>query len=182
MGFESSTVTANVSDAGIYSKFLNCYGNKNMLMAGRGWEISGGYFHRIEAQAASQRGRIANVTIKHWEANFPGAGGYFDNGAATAWRNIYDEVAVAYTYPHKPRVGITVGATPFTWQNTTGGHVEIIMQTGTVSQVRILRGGDGWLNPVAIPGKHLLAPNDSIEVAYSVAPGMSYVPHNSFQG
>ncbi len=89
---------------------------------------------------------------------------------------------LAYVYPYASRTNITVGASPFTWENTTGQYVEVIMQTGTVTQVRILRTTDNWLNPTAIPGKHLLAPSDQIEVSYSSVPGMSYLPHNGFQG
>lgn len=87
-----------------------------------------------------------------------------------------------YVYPLKDRTAIVVGASPFSWVNTTGQYVEVVLQTGTVSQIRILRSGDTWLNPTAVPGKHLLAPTDTIEVSYSVAPTMSYVPHNGFQG
>lgn len=190
MGFESVPVTANISDGGTYTKYLNCYANKSVLLAGTGIEISGGFFHRIEMQAAANRCRVYSVHVKNWESTFPGTGGFVISGSATSpeWRNIYDINAAAYVYPHRSRTGITVGASPFQWLNNTGQYVEVVIQTGTISQVLVRRnsvggvGGDTWLNPITVPNKHLLAPNDILEVSYSVSPGMSYVPHNGFQG
>ena len=184
MGFESPNSTANVSDAGTYSRYQNCYSNKQVYLQGRGIEISGGYFQRIEIQAIAVKCRVKDVTLKHWNGAFAGqvVGGFFDSGSQTEWKSLYDEVAAAYIYPLASRSGIAVTASPFQWTNTTGQYVEVILQTGTVTQIRILRSTDSWLNPTAIPGKHLLAPTDIIEVSYSAAPQMSYVPHNGFQG
>lgn len=80
------------------------------------------------------------------------------------------------------RAGITVGASPFEWKNTTGRYVEVVIQSGTVTQVRGMRGTDTWLRPTAVPGIHLVAPGDRLEISYSALPGVSYVPHNSLQG
>jgi hypothetical protein len=89
---------------------------------------------------------------------------------------------LAYVYPLKDRTNIVVGASPFTWRNETGQYVEVVVQAGTVSQIRQLRGTDNWLKPAASPTVHMLPPLDSIEVSYSSAPTMSYVPHNGFPG
>lgn len=177
--FESSASTADIGDGGISTQFINIYSSKAILLQGRGAKVSGGFFERIEIQAGATKNCIENVTFNHWAS---GAGGFYDSGTATEWKNLYDEDAAKFVYPLKDRTGIAVGATPFQWTNTTGQYVEVILQTGVVTQIRILRGTDSWLNPTAIPGKHLLAPTDIIEVSYSAAPGMSYVPHNGFQG
>lgn len=87
-----------------------------------------------------------------------------------------------YVYPLKSRTGISLGASPFTWANTTGQYVEVIVQSGTVTQIRQGRDGDFWLKPNVSATCHLLPPGDQIEVSYSVAPTISYVPHNGFQG
>jgi hypothetical protein len=79
------------------------------------------------------------------------------------------------------RTSITVGASPFEWKNTTGRYVEVAIQTGTLTQVRGMRGSDTWLRPTTVPGTYLVAPGDRLEVSYSALPGMSYLPHNPFQ-
>lgn len=89
---------------------------------------------------------------------------------------------VANIYPLKDRVSITVGASPFLWENETGQYVDVVMQTGTVSEVLIYRNGSTFVASTAIPGRHQLAPSDKIRVEYSVTPLMSYLPQNGFQG
>jgi hypothetical protein len=88
----------------------------------------------------------------------------------------------AYSYPLAARVAITVGSSPFTWTNTTGQYVEVVILTGTVSSVNRLRHGVSFEAPVSMPGSHLLAPTDKLEVTYSSLPVMGYLPHNGFQG
>lgn len=179
VGFENPAATADIGDGGIWTHYINIYASKVLLLQGRGAKVSGGYFERIEIQPGAAKNCIENVTINHWES---GAGGFFDSGFATEWKNLWDADQGKFIYPLKDRVGISVTASPFVWANTTGQYVEVVMQTGVPTQVRILRGTDGWLNSTAVPSKHLLAPSDSIEVSYSQAVGMSYVPHNGFQG
>lgn len=183
MGFESPGSVANVSDAGDYTRYHNCYSNKLMRLQGRGAEISGGFFHKIEVQAGAIKNRVKDVTLSHWDNLYPGTGGFFyDESTQTEWKNLYDEIAAAYIYPLASRTGVPVNASPTTWTNNTGGYGEVIIQGGTTTQVRILRGADAWLNPTTTPSKHLLAPSDKIEVSYSVAPQMSFVPYNGFPG
>jgi hypothetical protein len=178
MGFESPKAAANVSDAGIYSRFINCYANKKVILQGRGGEITGGYYQRIEVPAGAVKNHVRNVTLKHWDASFPGTGGYVDAGSATEWENLYDDKAGAYMYPLAPRTKITVTGSPFTYTNNSGQRIEVILQTGVVTQLRTLHGADSWLSPTGIPGAHILAPSESIEVSYSSAPQMSYLPLN----
>ena len=180
VGFENlNASSADVSDNGISSRYINCYSSHKFLIQGRQCIVQGGYFERIQIDAAATKARVEDVTVNHWNT---GAGGFVDNGTATQWSSIYDADATAYIYPHKPRANISVNASPFTWTNSVGSYVEVVLQAGAVSKIRILRGTDSWLNPTAIPGKHLLAPGDSIEVTYSVAPSMSYVPQSGFSG
>lgn len=87
-----------------------------------------------------------------------------------------------HVYPFKSRTSITVGASAFTWTNTTGQYVQVIVQGGTVTQIRQLREGDAWLKPATSPTAHLVAPLEQLEVSYSSAPTMSYTPENGFQG
>lgn len=182
MGFESPNATANVGDAGIYTKYINCYGNNKMLLQGRSILIDGGYYQRIEVQAGAMRCTVKDVTVKHWEESHPGTGGMFDNGTATKWRDVWDSVAGAYVYPQSLRTGIAVGASPFTWTNNTGLPVDLIVQSGVMTQVRRFRGADNWLASKGAPESHFMPPGDAIEFSFEPAnaPTLNYLPQQGF--
>lgn len=180
VAFESAGATADITDSGFSNQFNCCYSLAGVILQGTGAVIAGGLYEWIEVQSGAVKNCVRDIKI-----NYVGgpSGGFTDAGTATEWKNLFDEQAGVYIYPLAPRVSITVGASPFSWTNGTGQYVEVIMQTGTVSQVTRTRpGAAAFLAPVAVPGCHLLAPGDSIEVTYSVAPAMSYLPHNGFQG
>lgn len=178
MGFESPKATANVSDSGVYSKFVNCYANKKIILQGRGGEITGGYFQRIEVLPGAVKNQVRDVTLKHWESSFPGTGGYVNAGTATESKNLFDDKGGVYLSPLATRTKITVTDSPFVYTNSTGQRIRVILQTGAVTQIRTLHGTDSWLSPTAVPGSHVLEPSESIEVSYTSAPQMSYLTLN----
>lgn len=178
MGFESPKATVNVTDAGIYSKFINCYANKKVNLQGRGGEITGGYYQRIEVLPGAVKNHVRDVTLKHWESSFPSTGGFLNLGSDTESRNLFDDKAGVYLYPLPTRSKITVTGSPFIYTNNTGQPIKIILQTGTVTQIRTLHGTDSWLSPTSVPGEHILQPSESIELSYTAVPQMSYVPIN----
>lgn len=175
VGFESTTVTANVSDAGYYTRYTNCYANKNMILQGAGARIDGGYYQRIETQAAANSCIVGPVTVGHWETSFPGTGGFFDSATTTRRGRIYNEVTASYSTQASDRTAIVVGASPFTWTNTSGQRVTVTAQTGTLSQVRQGRNGDFWLTRVTTPNSWDIEPGDLLEFSYSVIPVLSYL-------
>lgn len=179
VGFENLDATADIGDGGISTKYINCYSSQKVLLQGRGCEVLGGYFERIQVDAGAVKNRVINVTVNNWAT---GAGGFVDNGTATEWKNIYDADLAAYVYPLQDRAGITVGASPYRYTNSTGMYQEVIIQAGTVSQILQYRRTDNWQKPIGTYTCHLLAPGDQLDVSYSAIPSMSYVPHNGFQG
>lgn len=240
-----SAATADFSDSGESTRFINGYSAKSVVLQGHGCKIDGGFFERIEVQAGAVKNIVEGVRLNNWRT---GSGGLSDSGTATEWKNLRgttltatfatsvmtvtaatqgkiavgDEVfatgvaagttitsfgtgtggtgtynlstspgtlssrAVStsgYVYPFPARTAIVIGASPFTYTNNTGQYIEVIVQAGTVTQIRQLRDADAWLKPATSPTCHLLAPGDQLEVSYSVIPGsISYVPHNGFQG
>ena len=179
VGFENpAATTAGCADGGLSNKFINCYNSTLHDCQGKKGEINGGYYEKINVNGAALAAfnHIHDCVINHWAT---GSGGFTDTGTGTQWARIYDDDTAAEIYPFKTRSSITVTASPFQYANTTGRVVEVVMQTGTITQVRKIRGADSWLQPTAIPGNHLLLPGDTLEVSYSVAPGMSLVQHNS---
>ena len=73
-------------------------------------------------------------------------------------------------------VSVTAGASPYTYQNTSGSRQNIIVTGGTVTLVEYSRGGTVWFTTGLIAGTVLLNPNDSVRVTYTVAPVMTAVP------
>lgn len=179
VGFENLDATADVADGGESTRYINCYSSQKFIIQGRSCVVQGGYFERIQIDNSASRARVQDVTINNWAT---GAGGFVDNGISTFYSNIYDIDAGSFVYIRKDRVNVSLSASPATWANTTGQFVEFVMQSGTVSQVRMIRGTDSWLLSTSIPNSYLIGPNDSIEISYSVNPVASYVPYNGFQG
>ncbi len=176
---ENAVGIPNLLDAGYYNKLINCYSLNSIVFQGGGAEVSGGLHERIEIQSGATKNVFEGLTVNYLGL---GSGGFFDSGDATEWKNLFDQQAGTYIYPLKARVGISVGASPFTWQNTTRQYIEVIIQSGTLNQVRRYRDGASFLGPVIVPNSIWLAPLEALEVDYSVAPSMSYLPHNGFQG
>lgn len=175
-GFESASSTADISDAGISTKYLGIYSSKSFVLQGRQLRVEGGFFERIELQSDAKHCEIVGVTIKHWNT---GSGGFFDSGFATRYRAIYDSLAGVFVYIKSARASITVGASPFTYTNTSGVPETVILQGGTVSAISVGDGsGDLWTVAFTPPVTHYLRPGDLIRITYSVAPGLSRIRHN----
>lgn len=78
----------------------------------------------------------------------------------------------------KPTVlTVTVGASPFTYQNERDFDMDVIVSGGTVSQVAFSRDGVTFY-PVASATNTTvrLNPGDSVRVTYSVLPTLVLVP------
>lgn len=179
-GFENLNSTADIADAGKSTKFINCYASQNVILQGRSAEISGGYFERILIDSGAIKNRIHDVLINGWAT---GAGGFYDNGTATEWKNIYDNDAGSFIYPLKDRVGLSLSASPCAWQNNTGQYVEVIINGGVVTAATMTRNGITWDLPAGSPNCWLVAPTDVITLTYTGSPTKFwYIPHNGFQG
>lgn len=174
-----SNTTYDVLDSGVYNQYVNCYSLGYVAFQGLGCQINGGIFEKVEFQGGSTKNIIENCTV-----NYAGGvgGGFTDNGDASEWKNLFDQQAGTYIYPLKPRVAISVGASPFTYQNTSRQYQEVIFQSGTLTSVSRVRDGVSFNAPIITPNSIWLAPLESLVVTYSVAPSMSYLPHNGFQG
>jgi hypothetical protein len=74
---------------------------------------------------------------------------------------------------------ITVGASPFTYQNTSGADESIVVVAGTVSAVAVSRDGTTFYNvgvAASTAGMIRLSNLDSVKVTYSAAPTMQCFP------
>lgn len=71
---------------------------------------------------------------------------------------------------------VVVGASPFTFQNTTGGPVDIIVTGGTVSAITFSRDNATFYSVGSVAGVFWLSPYDYLRVTYTVAPTITLVP------
>lgn len=71
---------------------------------------------------------------------------------------------------------ITVTASPFTYQNTSGFPVDVLVSGGGVSALDISRDGTTWYSAGSFYGATTLSPNDQLRVTYVAAPTMTLVP------
>jgi len=72
--------------------------------------------------------------------------------------------------------GATVGASPFTFQNTTGRSVDLIVTGGTVSAIAFSRDNVTFYGVGSVAGVFWLSPYDYLRVTYTVAPTITLVP------
>lgn len=171
-GFENATATqADVSDGGNYTKFINCYAAKSIVLQGRGGQISGGFYERIQIDVAGVRNRVEDVTINHWAT---GSGGYYDSGNRTTWRNIYDSDLADYIYPQTARIAMTVAGSPFIWINDTATLAAIIVVGGTITAITITRNAVAIDIPIPANSYTIVAPGDRIQISWSASPSNIY--------
>lgn len=179
-GFENTGALTDIDDTGLSTQYINCYSNNYVKLRGRAEKISGGLYNNVEVMPTAVQCVVENITTRHWG----GTVGFSNDAGATGtkWKGIYDEVAASFKYPMAARVGITVGASPFTWTNTTGNPVQVFFgSTGTISSIQSIRnGGDPFTISSTIPAMYVIPPNDGLTVTYSVAPAMSYREMNGF--
>ena len=126
VGFENLNATgADCSDAGISSKYVNCYSSQKFILQGRSATVDGGYFERVQIDSGAVRSRIKNALVNGWAT---GSGGLFDSGTGTETLDIYDSDSSAFISDIKPRF-LTNLATTAT--NQTGNGAVATISFGT---------------------------------------------------
>jgi len=181
VGFENLHArSADISDAGVSTHYLNCYSSHKMIIQGRAISVRGGYFERVQVDRIASKTRLEDITVNAWDT---GKGGFIDNGESTQWSNIYDHDKGRSIYPHRERSRIDARASPFRWLNNTGSYASIVIQSGKLVEVRHVRKEDSWLVSNSVPNSHIVAPNDSIEISYNGrAPDITYLEMRGFTG
>ena len=72
---------------------------------------------------------------------------------------------------------ISVGSSPFVYQQTTYNLASVIVSGGSVSSIEISRNGTGWYNVGLTQGQFVLNKNDRIRITYTEAPNMHLMEH-----
>lgn len=69
--------------------------------------------------------------------------------------------------------GITVGASPFNYQNLTSSDQSIIVKGGTVTKIEFSRDNTNFFDVGVVAGMFTVSKQDFLRVTYTVAPTMT---------
>lgn len=181
LDMEANTVE-DFNDAGQSTVWDNCLATSASGAAISGSsvlsKIRGGYYESLTVESGAKGAVVEDVQV-----NVNGSGGITNNATNVVLRNIYDKTAASFVTANvkDDRGSITVGASPFTYTNTSQQLQQVLVRSGTVDLVTWGRDGDTVLLGAAAEGtdrngSFLLSPGDSLEVTYTVAPTMNYIP------
>jgi hypothetical protein len=99
------------------------------------------------------------------------------NDAGTEYYHLSSTQQSGLTNYTNPVSSITVTASPFTYQNSTGYDASVLVNGGTVSLVQFSRNNVTYYTTSAATNTILmLSPNDYVKVTYTAAPTMVLVP------
>jgi hypothetical protein len=101
VGMENLDATGgDCADAGVSTRYINCYSSHKFILQGRSCAVEGGYYERIQIDSLSYRNSVSDVVVNQWAT---GAGGLFDSGIGTQTKNIYDADLSAFISEVYPR-------------------------------------------------------------------------------
>jgi len=72
---------------------------------------------------------------------------------------------------------ISVGSSPFVYQQTTYNLASVIVSGGVVTSIEISRDNTNWYNVGLTSGQFTLNKNDYIKITYTTAPNMYLMEH-----
>ena len=127
------------------------------------------------AQITIDSGSVANVFegVRYARTNpngTPSGGVITDNGTRTRFSNTLDLVTQKVFNRALTETVLTVGASPYTYVNTSGANVRVLVRSGTVSSIDYApQNVVGRLTGMTT-GMFTLRPGDALIVAYTVAP------------
>jgi hypothetical protein len=75
-----------------------------------------------------------------------------------------------------PPASQTVSGSPYTYQNTTGQAVMVIVQGGTVLTIQYSIDGATWLTVGLLAGMFFVRPGDYLRANYVLAPTVTVIP------
>lgn len=163
--FEVNTVR-DAEVASREAQFIGCDFHKGVVFQSGAVNCSviGGAHEQIIVESGALRTLYSGVTYNRF-----GTGVITDAGTQTRFRDIRNKGTSEISNVPRAKTAISVGASPFTYTNSTGNQQTILVTGGTVSQVAFIR-FIGEVVPTS--GFVDLSPGDSVTVTYSVTPSM----------
>jgi hypothetical protein len=162
--FEANA-TNDIEDAGSNSQYIGCdFMNGPRFMSGaEGGKIIGGVMQNIYVNSGATNTLLSGCSYD-W-ALVPSTGTITDNGTRTRYRDVRNDTSnLVYNVPYDQTV-LTVGASPYTYTNTSGNDQEVIVSGGIVTGITLTRFA-GY--PTGLTGGQFrLTSGDSIIVTYT---------------
>ncbi|MFM1651717.1 hypothetical protein ACI7RC_06405 [Brevibacillus sp. B_LB10_24] len=108
---------------------------------------------------------LANVTLTNQAVTY----------VIPTFSRLADPPAKSASISNAPVV-LSVGASPYVYQNTNTYPVEVITANGTVNSIEFSRNGTVWYDTGTVSGIVQLSPNDRIRVKFTATPTMIAIP------
>ena len=177
MATEKNTSKLDIEDLGRTNNFINSYTEYTMKANGKQGNILGG---KISNLVVGGDGYLINGIRVNCRGNDDG--GFIMTGDNNTIKSILDLNSSVnnYVYSLPNRRNITVTDSPFTYTNTTGKMIEVICQSGTLTQVQKERNNSQYLVNNSTPNTYLLAPTEKLIIHYTDKPSVSYVEYNGY--
>lgn len=183
VGFEhvKETVIADVVDYGISNKFINCYSSNRFIIKNEFCSIDGGYHNNIDIESTAKYTTLNNLYYSHWDDNAK----IVNTGKSSTIKRVINSKTGELFLNKKPRKGIQVTGSPFTYKNNSYYPEQVVIRGGTVSYVEFKRGASSGDDTTVIGGNgsnlpenniYIVLPGDELVVHYTVAPDMFTIP------
>jgi hypothetical protein len=163
--FEANA-TNDIEDTGNNSQYIGCDFEKGprFMNGARGGKIIGGAMQNIYINSGAINTLLSGCSYD-W-ALVPGTGTITDSGTRTRYRDVRNDTSnLTYNVPYDQTV-LTVGASPYTYTNSTGNDQEVIVSGGIVTGITLSRFA-GYSTGLA-GGQFRLTSGDSIIITYTL--------------
>ena len=171
----NSTADIRISGSSNYNEFYSVdTGLLFYIVAGNANKIFGGQHESVRADAGTENALIHTIVNRNGSGtlaeNTPlGKTSVRNNGAGFNYQD-------TGTYTPLTTAGVTVGASPFLYENTLPYPIELFVSAGTVSQVTFKRGALELVKATSTDMSIYLDPSDECRITYSALPIVNAVP------
>lgn len=184
MGFEHAQATGQEDCFinGVDSKIINCYGTEGFVFgpASERTLLQGGRWHNVTAADTALYPSIDGVSYNWYPAAGPGskpAGSLLITSCPTfKYKNIKNANGGVYVYPVTAPRSLTVGASPFIYDNSSGMPEDIYFSSGGTSLTVRRSGVDLFTIGVPTGGTFRKTdPGNGFTLVHTVAPFISRI-------
>jgi hypothetical protein len=147
------------------SQFIGCDLEKKITFQANAVNCSmiGGVTENIVTIAGAARTLLSGVTYNRFSS-----GSITDGSTSTRFRDLRNKGTAIVENTPRARTALVVGASPYTYTNTTCNEVDLLVAGGAISQLVYTRfAGDVVTTPA---GMFRLSPGDAMTVTYTVVP------------
>jgi hypothetical protein len=167
MDLEANTADAEVHGLGTEILFCDMQVGATFTADSKDGTLMGGTTQSVSVSSGAQDTLLSSFTYNR--LGLPETGTLTDVGTRTRFRDLRNGTDGTVHDAPPSRTAVTIGASPYTYTNTSGNTQRVHVYGGTVSSLELSRfAGDPVTPGVPFP----LAPDESIIVTYSSPPAV----------